>query len=393
MHDVVIIGAGASGLMCASYLKMKDKSMKVLLLERNDKVGKKLLITGNGKCNLGNMNSDIKNYFSSSNLNYLKKELEEKKYINYLKDIGIYIKEENGLLYPYSKQAIGVVKAFERFLYSKGANIMYNFLVTSIKQKDDYYLINDEIKAKSIVIATGGLSYPKTGSDGAGYNLIKNYHGVSRLYPSLVPIICNYRYLKDLKGVRFDGDLSLIVDNEVVMKQTGQVQFTEYGLSGICVFNLSRNIKEYKEQNKNVFISINLIPEEKEEDIIHLLKNLQNYKLQDALSNIVNNKIAFVISKELGAYDKKVCDVNINDVINKLQNLKMEVVDTKGYDQSQVTKGGFIIDEFTNDLESKYLKGLFVIGECLDVDCMCGGYNLSWAFTSAFVAANKILKK
>ena len=387
MTDVIIIGAGASGLMCACTLKKNNKNINVLLLEKNDKVGKKLALTGNGRCNLGNVNKDISNYHSDSDLSGFKNTLETGIYLDYLKEFGIYIKEENGLLYPNSNQALGVVKALERYFINNDGIIKYGYNVNNIEKKDDYYLINNDLKCKNLIMATGGLSYPKTGSTGDGYKLLKDYHNVTKLSPSLVPLISNYKYLKDISGVRFDCKVNLLINDELIDSEKGQVQFTDYGVSGICIFNLSRYIDNFN----NVSISIDLIDEL--DDINEYISMFNNYKIEDALSNIINNKLAIAICKDLGISNKNVSEIDINNLINKLHNFKLNITGRKDYDSAQITKGGFILDDFNNNLESKKCKGLYVVGEALDVDAKCGGYNLSWAFTSALLASNYIISK
>ena len=390
MVDVVIVGAGASGLMCACTLKMNDPNINVLLLEKNDKVGKKVAITGNGRCNLGNINKSIENYNSSSNLDCFKDVLENGIYLEYLKEFGVYIKEENGLLYPNSNQAIGVVKSMERYFISNGGNIRFNYKVDQIEYNDNYYVINNDIKCKNLVVATGGLSYPKTGSTGDGYELLKKYHNITKLYPSLMPLVSDYIYLKDISGVRFDSKVRLIVDNEIVNQEEGQVQFTDYGISGICIFNLSRDVRKYLDNNKKVVINIDLV--NNLEGINEYISKFNDYKIEDALSNIINNKLSNVICKELKISGKKVNDIDIDMVIHKLHNFNLNIINTKGYDNAQVTNGGLVLDEFNEYLESKKHKKLYVIGEVLDIDSKCGGYNLSWAFSSGMIAANNISK-
>ena len=377
MYDVVIIGAGAAGLMCACTLKKNNPNIKFLVLEKNDKVGKKLALTGNGRCNLGNANRSINNYHSSSNLDVFKKELESGMYLDYLKEFGVYVKEDNGLLYPNSNQAIGVVKAFERYIED---NIKYNYDIKRI-DKEDCFIINNDIKCKYLVIATGGMSYPKTGSTGDGYKLLDKYHSTVNTKPVLVPLLSDYKYLKDISGVRFDCKVTYHDFEEV-----GQVQFTDYGLSGICIFNLSRYIE------KDI-ITLDLTYNIKDNDLIDFLNKFKNYKIEDALSNVINNKLANVILKELNLLGKKVSDVDLNMVINKLHNFNFNITGHKDYASAQVTEGGLKLDEFNSDLSSRTCDDLYAVGEVLDVDGKCGGYNLAWAFTSAIIAASSISKK
>lgn len=397
MYDVVIIGLGAAGAMCASYLKKGDNNLRVLVLEKNDKLGKKLSLTGNGRCNLGNIDTNISNFYSSSNLDEFKDILASNNYLEFLNKIGILIKEDDKRLYPNTNQAITVCKAFERFLEYKNVNIKYNYEVTDIKYVSDYYLINNDIKSKKIVIATGGISYPKTGSDGFGYELLKKFnHTLEDRYPSLTTLTTDYKYMKDLAGVRSDGISSLIVDNEVMLKEEGQIQFTKDSLSGICIFNLSRNVKEYLKNNKKVIIGIDLAPNYQNNELINYINNFKDYNIEDILSGIINNKLAYTICKDLKIYNKKIKILSNDELtilVNNIKNMKFNIIDTGDFNSSQVTKGGASLSDFTEHLESKHFNGLYAIGEVLDVDGKCGGYNLSWAFNSAIIVSENIKSK
>ncbi len=413
MYDVVVIGAGASGLMCSCALKMKNHNLKILLLEKNDKVGKKLLITGNGRCNLGNLNTDISNYNSSGNINKFKKYLDIRKdlnlkngiipicldnenYIEYLKCIGIITKEDDKKLYPYSNQAISVCKSFERYLKYLNIDIKYNYDVTKVENINDVFSINDDIKSKYVVVATGGKTYPKTGSTGAGYEILKKFgHKIEKLYPSLTYLKTDYKYIKDLFGVRFNGIVNLNVNGIIKETEVGQIQFTKDSVSGICVFNLSRNVKKYLEEKKKVNLIINLVPDYSDYELERYIKTFKDYKIEDALSGIINNKIASAITKQLKVHGKLVKQINENEIksiLFTIHNICFNIIQTGDFDNAQVTSGGANLDEFTDGLESKKRKGLYAIGEILDVDGKCGGYNLSWAFTSALIVSNEIIK-
>lgn len=392
MYDVIIVGAGASGLFSACNLRNLNKKISILLLEKTDKIGKKLSITGNGRCNLGNKNIDIKKYSSNSDLSRFKDILENNYYLNSLQSFGIFTKDENGLIYPYSNQASGVVKSFEKYIEKNNINIKYNYIVDKIDKSNDYYIINDDLKCKYLIIATGGMSYPKTGSTFDGLKLLKTYHNHHKIYPSLVPLISNYRYLKDLSGVRHNSRVKLFVDNELIKEEQGQVQFTDYGLSGICVFNLSRNVKEYIDNNKKVVLSLDLMPDLLDKDVISFIRRFGNYRIEEAFSNILNNKLSIVISKDLNIIGKKVKSIyDLDFILKKIHAFNFEIIDTKDYKVAQVTKGGLSLDEFTDYLESKKLKNLYVVGETLDCDGICGGYNLAWAFTTSLLATENII--
>lgn len=411
MYDVIIVGAGASGGFCALTLKYNNPKLKVLLLEKNEKLGKKLLITGNGRCNLGNTSSDIKNYNSSSNIDDFKEILENKNYnflnelnndgkkynyFDYLNKFGILIKEDDGRLYPYSNAALSVCKSFERYLDNLNVDVKYNYDVYSLTKNNDVFIVNNELKSKNIVIATGGKTYPKTGSTGIGYELLKSFgHNITNLYPSLTNLKTDDKYIKDLAGVRVDAIVSLSVDGIIKEEEKGQLQFTKDSLSGICVFNLSRNVSAYLKDKKDVKIIANLVPNYKSSELIKYLRDFKNYLVEDAISCAINHKLALVIAKKLRLNGKQIKFLNekeIESICTMLKNVTFNVTETGDFDVSQVTNGGAMLDEFTSTLESKKCKGLYAIGEVLDVDGKCGGYNLSWAFNSALIATSNLLK-
>ena len=394
MFDIVIIGAGPSGIMCASNLKKHNSSLNVLILEKNDKLGKKLSMTGNGRCNLGNLDTNIDNYFSSSSLDRFKDILKENKYLEDIKDVGILIKEEDKRLYPYSNQAITVCKSFERYLEYLNVKIKYNYEVLNVTKENDLFIINDDIKTKKVVIATGGLSYPKTGSTGIGYEILKSFgHKIEEIEPSLTYLNTDYKYIKDLAGVRCDALVNLSVDGKIIVSEEGQVQFTKDALSGICVFNLSRNVSSYLKDKKKVKLILNLIPEYSMFELEDYLNSFAGYKIEDALSGMLNNKLAYALTKELKIHGKKVKELTQNEmggILFNLHNMYFDIIDVGDITNSQVTSGGACLDEFNDNLESKKINGLYAIGEVLDVDGKCGGYNLSWAFTSALIASKNI---
>lgn len=412
MYDVIVVGAGASGVMLASILREKNKDIKILILEKNDKICKKLSLTGNSRCNLGNKivdysfyNTDeIKKfeiYFNNIKKSHLNDMLnvnyKYENYIEYLKKIGVFIKEENNLLYPYNDQAISVCKAFEKYISKNNIDLICGYEVKNILKEDNYYLINNDKKSKVVVIATGGLSYPKTGSTGDGYKILKSFgHNITKLYPSLVKLKSDFKYLKDLKGVRVDSLVSLILNDKIIKEEKGQVQFTEDFVSGICVFNLSRYVKKYLENNEKVELKINFIPNYNYKELKSKMNDFLNYNVFDFLSLVINNKIALVICKLNNVVNKRIKDIDDlekNKILNLLYDFKINITDTAGFNFSQVTMGGVKLSEMSLNLESNLKSNLYAIGEIVNVDGVCGGYNLIWAFTSALIASEDIIKK
>ena len=399
MYDVIIIGAGASGCFLALTLKYKNPNLKVALIEKNDKLGKKLLITGNGRCNLGNTNINIDNYNSSSSLEKFANSLQKNEYLNYLKKFGILIKKEDTStrVYPYSNQAITVCKSFERALENENVKLIYNYDVKKATYENSSFVLNNDLKCKKLVGATGGKTYIKTESKDNGYSILKSFgHTITKLYPALTFLKTDHKYIKDLQGVRANVVVSLSVDGSVLKKEEGQVQFTKDALSGICIFNLSRDVNRYLKDNKKVEIVVDLVPDYNRAYIEYYLKEFSDYNVVDAISCILNKKIAQVVSNKLKLSDKKISGLSNSELENisyALKNMHFNIIETGDFKAAQVTNGGAKLDEFTSGLESLKKPLLYAIGEVLDVDGKCGGYNLSWAFNSALIAAEDILKK
>ena len=229
-----------------------------------------------------------------------------------------------------------------------------------------------------------------------GYNILKSFgHTITKLYPSLTYLKTNYKYIKDLQGVRTDVVAKLNVDDKTILTEKGQIQFTKDSLSGICIFNLSRYVNKYLEKNKKVDVVVDLVPDYDESYINNYLKEFDSYNVSDAISCILNKKVADVITKNLKLSNKMICDISKTELENiscTLKNMHFNITATGDFETSQITLGGALLNEFTNHLESKKISGLYASGEVLDVDGICGGYNLSWAFTSALIVAEGILK-
>ena len=285
-----IIGGGASGLVAAINAVSEDN--EVIILERNEECGKKILATGNGRCNYWNTDQDLNHYESSTN--YLIKELinekTEKEVLDFFDKLGIIPKIKNGYYYPISNQAVSIRNALIEECIDSFVKIHTNYLVKSIELKNNKFIINNDEVFDKIIISTGSFASPKTGSDGMGYNFLRQLgHTIIKPLPSLVQLNTKYYpFLKEWKGIRSDVEVTLLEDGKEIKKQTGEIQLTDYGISGICVFNLSNEVSRGLYNNKKEEVLINFLPELTEEQLINLLSGKRN--IRRVLTGILNNK-------------------------------------------------------------------------------------------------------
>ena len=347
MCDVIIVGGGASGIVASIYAKRENN--RVIVLERNDKVLKKLLMTGNGRCNYMNESYNISNYHSE-NIDIVDKIISSDN-INMIKDffdsLGVIPKIKNGYYYPYSNQAITIKNILEEKALSLGVEIRYNSLVSDIcKEKDKFVILcnGEKITCDKLVISTGSRAYPKTGSDGMGYKFLQGFnHTIVDVVPSLVQLTSDFKYLKEWDGVRSDVVLELFEDKEFISREEGEIQLTDYGISGICTFNLSHYVVKGLKKNKKYTMSINFVPfietlitpwmdnyskKNNNKNIYELLEGFLNIKLIDIILKVSNvNKNSYY--KDLSNEEKlRLC--------KNLRGLKINIIGNKGFDSSQI---------------------------------------------------------
>lgn len=393
MSKVIVIGGGVSGVVSAIYARRKGND--VTILERNSDILKKLLITGNGRCNYFNSDQDINNYHTSD-MNILKDIITEDNINELLKfydEIGIVPKIKNGYYYPYSNQAVNVKDAFYAELKKLGVNIICDYLVNDIKYNGKF-IINDEFTCDKLIISTGSKAYPKTGSDGMGYKFLKDVgHNVTKIEPALTGIKSNNKYLKELSGVRCEGKVSLYENNTLLKEDYGELQLTDYGLSGICTFNISYLVNK---NNNDKYALVNFIPfiESKEEFISYIKeRNKSERTIYEFLEGILNKKLVSVILKTSNiAYDvkmDKLTDKELDTLSENIITYRFDIIGTNSFDKAQVCTGGLILSEINpKNMMSKMVENLYITGELLDVDGDCGGYNLTFAFISGFLAGS-----
>lgn len=397
----IIIGGGASGLALSIALGERFGGSNVLLLEKLDRVGKKLLSTGNGRCNLANVDNELVHYHSENN-GYFNEII--KKYSSevpkFFNSIGVPLSVEDNKVYPLSKQASSVVDALRFKLESLGVITLTGIRANQVKKSGKIFTVlcenGKEFYGQNVIVSVGGKSQKHLGTDGTSYTLLENFnHSLTSLYPSIVQLKAkDLLRIKGLKGLKQKVRAKAIVDGKVLTQTEGDLMFTEYGLSGNVAFYLS----SYLAGKKNGVIEVDFCSELSREDLLLLLTQKQRdcsyLKAEYLLLGIMNLKISQSLLRNENACNlqDEISSVDISKVLNAVKNYKIEISTTMGFDGAQVTKGGIKVKDFNPmTLESKFANGLYATGEVLDIDGDCGGYNLNWAFCSALAVSDSIL--
>ncbi|MFR4582963.1 NAD(P)/FAD-dependent oxidoreductase [Clostridium cadaveris] len=408
-HDVIIIGGGASGVMCA--IACKDFGLDVVLLEGTDRICKKVLTTGNGRCNI--TNSSIKEPFlsyHSKNNDFFTDSLKNfsvNDTINFFSILGLPLIElENGKMYPRSLQASSVIDIFRMALDDREIPLYLNHKVNSIiKTKKGFTLSiknsEDTFSCKKLILCTGGKSAANTGSDGSGYTLAKTLgHNIINPLPGIVQLKLNYPHLKALSGVKFNGWVDLFINDKLIRREFGEILFTDYGISGPPILQISSNASIALSMKKKVQIKIDMLPDMDEDTLINFLEGhfgmFGHRSVTESFIGIINKKLIPTILKEahISSLHKPCYELEWEEksnIYNLLKSWAFEVSDTNSFSNAQVTVGGVDTSEVnSNSLESKLCKNLFFCGEVLDVNGDCGGFNLQWAWSSALAAAKAV---
>ena len=379
------IGGGASGVLSSILIK-KNCDCEVTIFEKQNRILKKLLNTGNGMCNISNTNCDdldnILKYYNTDLIKDCLKEFNLKKEKEIFNDLGIiFTCDDNGRLYPYSKKASSVLDCFLREIDNLGIDVITDTEIISI---DDSFNIkdnhNNSYHFDYVIVSSGGKS--AINFEYRMFDILKKSgHKITKLFPSLVGFKVSDN-IKSLSGIRFKAKASLLKGNCLIGEKIGEVQFKDDGVSGICVMELSRfyNYGDY-------YISLDLVNDYSYEELYSLLSRYyKKYKqIEDCLSVLLPKAICLYVAKK--------CD-NLSDACKMINNFKLRIIDTYSYKMSQLMRGGVSLDSVNNlSFESKILSNLYIIGEALDVDGTCGGYNLHFAWASAYQAASSIIKK
>lgn len=397
----IIIGGGASGLVSAINAKCPNND--VIILERNNSCGKKILVTGNGHCNYFHTDITSTNYHSFSPLDDLITKENITNTLNFLNNIGIVPKIKNGYYYPYSNQAVSVVNALMNEVTKRGIKVITNTFVTNLRKEKDTFIVttnNGEFTCDNVVISVGGSAYPKSGSDGNFYNILKDLgHKIVKPLPALVGLTVQNN-IKELKGVRTDALVTLYEDGQELRKEEGEVQHNENGISGICVMQLSSEAVRGLEENKQEEIHINYVKDiasNKNKFYSFLEKHDKNSKISSILDQVLNYKLTNYFLKSLNMKDEKIQKLEKDKLLSlceMITNFKLIINGNNGFNLAQVTSGGVSLDEVNHlTLESKLISNLYFSGEILDVTGDCGGYNLAFAFLSGIIAGKSIRGK
>lgn len=402
--EIAVIGGGASGLMAAITAKKSGK--EVVILERKERILKKVLITGNGRCNITNVNANISNYFGKniSSVENILNRFTPQDTMDFFNGLGIVCNEENrGKVYPLSGQASSVVDALRFEAEKLGIKIETEFYVRKIEKDGFKFKIYSEerkkIEAGRVIIAAGGQSYPELGSNGSGFELAKELgHSVTKLSPSIVQLKTEKNQVKGLQGIKTDVAVTAYGDNKKICTYDGELLFTDYGISGNVVFNISFVMPLYKD----VEFEIDFMEKFDYNELYEMLKErkkiMSHLTMENYFNGMINKKLGQFLSKVSGIEKlskpvKDLSDSDIRKLCTVLKKYRVKILETTGFKNAQVTAGGVSLDEVnTETLESKIVKGLYFSGEVLDVYGECGGFNLQWAWASGYIAGENAAK-
>jgi len=395
MNKVIVVGGGASGLVAA--IIAKRHGAEVCIIERNLKLGKKILATGNGRCNFTNVDALPIHYNHPEFVSHVFEAFSPRETLLFFKSLGITPKiEDLGKTYPLSEQASSITDVLIYEIRRLGIQVIYEKVILSAHKETKGFVLYDQVgdtyRCDKLIVATGGLALPQSGSDGTGYQIAKDLgHEITQLFPALVKLKLESPHLKHLDGVKFPGLVSLVYNNENIQTEFGDILFTKYGISGPTILQLSRKANALLQDNQTIYVDVKLVTELSEKDIEMRLLDLKNLPIELALLGLINRKLVHVVLKEANVLgDLVVVNLRYNQIkkiTQLLTSMKFKVTGSKGYEEAQVTAGGVNVDEiYPKTLESKKSKGLYFAGEIIDIDGLCGGYNLQWAWSSGYIA-------
>ena len=391
-----IIGGGAAG-MAAALAASENKDVQVILLERQARVGRKLAATGNGRCNLTNLHANEGGYHGEDAgfASFALETYNVAETLEWFRSLGLFtVAEDSGRVYPYSDQANSVVDVLRFALEKPNIRLETGFEVEKAKKNGDVFCIegaNGTVECHKLIIACGGLAGTKLGGSMSGYKLLRSFgHKCTKLRPTLVQLKSSWPGAASLKGVRANCRAQILRNGEVFAESRGELQFTEYGLSGPVIFEISRDVCSDRGE---WICKLDLLPDIGETVLKTelLRRKTTNLPVSELLTGILHNRLGRVLTKSVGISDyvpvSQLEDYEIEAVCKAVKAFEVTLTEPLGMDSAQVTAGGIVTKEFDPEtMESKLVPGLYACGEVLDIDGDCGGYNLQWAWSSGRLA-------
>ena len=407
-NRIAIVGAGASGLL--SSIILGRAGFKVTVFEKNTKIGRKILATGNGRCNISNENITSNNYYVNDTnfINYSLTQFSYKKFKSFFEELGIELtSKENGRVYPITSQASSVVDILVYEAKAVGVEFILNTAIERIQFKNNNFITHSneiEYLFDKVIISTGSYAMPKLGSCNSGYGLAKEFgHEIIEPFASLVQLQSDNKSIREMSGTKIDAKVTLEVNKEYTTSSTADVLFTNYGLSGNAILDVSRETSYALSIGSLVTVKLDIFPNINKDTLINkLTKRLANSKDKDKyfwLEGFMNKKLIRYVIDNSGikhniSKASQLTKKDIMSLVYFMKNIKINITDTKGFETAEVSAGGVDISQIeSKSMQSKLQKGLYFVGEVLDVDGQCGGYNLHWAWASGYTCANSIRNK
>jgi len=388
--DILVIGGGAAGISAAVAAKEANPAAEVMIAEKLPRIGKKILATGNGRCNLGNVNILPEHYHGG--LSNTMQIIEKFDLTSFFASLGVFcIADDSGRLYPHSNTATSVVSAFCIRLAQLGIREVCGFNVKSIVKKDGKFIISDgesSICTQKIVITVGGSAAPVFGTDGSFNRVLQGIgHTFTPVYPAVAPLKVDPESVRGLKGLRAKVRITAVVDGIKIAEELGEIQFNDGQISGICVFNISHL---WRLRKKEMTVLIDFAPQYDFNRLLDIINRLQtvrtNCSIDELLTGIFHKNIcAFLLkSLKINLSDsvKNLEDRTLKLVANRIKSLEIPIIGVAPWANAQATCGGICGKDVDENLQSKICEGIYFAGEILDVDGICGGYNLMWAWAS-----------
>lgn len=394
--NVFIIGGGASGVLAA--IVAKRNGADVTIIERNARIGKKILVTGNGRCNYTNALTNVSDYNDQAFVKYGLDVFNPKETMDFFSELGIVPKiEKEGKAYPLSEQASSIIDVFLYELKRLNIEVVSNALVYKIIKRNQNFQIFLEdgrnFDCDKVILATGGKALASTGSDGSGYDIAKKLgHSIVEPFPALVKLKLESKYLNHLQGIKMPAKVELIHKDKVIQKEEGDILFGNYGISGPTILQISRKANELYLKGQKVYIKIVLVSLLTKAEVYGRFLSSREKPVDFSLIGMINKRYISAIIKESqiekqNVLVKDLTDKQLNKLVSLLFDWRFLVKGSKGFNDAQVTAGGINLKEIDSEtMESKIVKGLYFTGEVMDVDGRCGGYNLQWAWSSGYLA-------